>query len=147
MTDLSLAACQAFWESYQEKSVSLTVALMEKVETWTFDMDEEVEKRLAIMGKCLDNYDGVSLDEIESLITICAYLKISRMLYILQAVDKALPGGAAKILAHAEQNEGDNAHIRLFLKRNVTFERLRLLHTLFHPDRINIVNQALEASS
>lgn len=147
MPDLSLDACHAYWEEHQPGSVHTTIHMMERIETWTFDGQEAIEQKLDTMGKCLDNYDSVSLDEITALITICAYLKTSRMLYILQAIDTALPGGAAKILTHAEQHEGNNPHIRLFLKRNVTFERLRLSHTLFHPDRLDIITKALEGTT
>jgi intracellular multiplication protein IcmW len=60
-------------------------------------------------------------------------------------LDNAYPGAAAKVLMYAEENtksEQDNPGI--FLRRNIVFERLRLLGRVFAPDRLKLVLKALE---
>ena len=43
-----------------------------------------------------------------------------------------------------ENNTPDNILAGLFLRRNIVFERLRLLSRVFSPDRFQLVLQALE---
>jgi intracellular multiplication protein IcmW len=57
----------------------------------------------------------------------------------------AHPGSASKVLMYAEENSlsGQDA-AGFFLKRNIVFERLRLLSRTFSEDRLKLVAEALE---
>ena len=66
------------------------------------------------------------------------------MLCVLQSIDTAHPGGASKVLMYAEENSTSNQDIPgLFLRRNIVFERLRLLGRVFAEERVDIVMKAL----
>ena len=69
----------------------------------------------------------------------------SRILRLLQAIDTIDPGSASKLLMYAEEhNSPENPLAGLFLRRNIIFERLRLLARVFAPERFEIVLKALE---
>ena len=55
------------------------------------------------------------------------------------------PGSASKILIHAEEKSlGSHDAASFFLKRNIVFERLRLLSRTFSEYRLQLVSRALE---
>jgi intracellular multiplication protein IcmW len=60
-------------------------------------------------------------------------------------LDTAYPGAAAKVLMHAEEITKSEADIAgVFLRRNIVFERLRLLGRVFATDRFKLVLKTLE---
>lgn len=60
-------------------------------------------------------------------------------------LDNAHPGAAAKVLMYAEEHtQSDQDNSGVFLRRNIVFERLRLLSRVFAPDRLKLVLKALE---
>lgn len=121
---------------------------MESVETWTKDGDPPLEARLLELEKELDDIDKIDLDKLgqQSLfIRLGNHLSMSRTLRLLQALDTLHPGSAAKLLMHAEEiSKGPKDEAGLFLRRNIAFERLRLLARVFSPDRLALVLKALE---
>lgn len=148
MTDLSLEASRSFWHDYPDSMIYRVIMFMEGVENWTLDGHPDVEKALAELGKVLEDVSKLDLDKLnfkDTLIQFCGHLKSSRVLRILQAFDVAHPGAAAKILVHAEETSQtvDDAP-GLFLRRNVIFERLRLLSRVFSQERMSFISKALE---
>ena len=78
---------------------------------------------------------------------MAAYLKATRKLLLMQTLDTAYPGAASKLLMQAENSsKSPNDAPGLFLKRNVIFERLRLLSRVFSPERLEMVLKILEES-
>ena len=76
---------------------------------------------------------------------LCAHVKTSRILRLLQAIDTIDPGSASKLLMYAEENNSpDNTMASLFLRRNIVFERLRLLARVFSPERFDLLTKVLE---
>ena len=148
MPDLSYKGCQKFWSEYSDQNVYKVTSFMECSEDWTIDTEEneELEKAIANLGKTLDKVGKVEIKDPESLIEIIAYLKISRLLRILQAVDSANPGAASKILLKAEELSKKSKAAEVFLHRNVIFERLRLLSRIFSAERIQTIQSAIEES-
>ena len=146
MPDLSYQGCQKFWEAYSDQNVYGITAFMECSEDWTIDTEDhpELEAALTELGKSLDRLGKVEIHDPESLIEIAAYLKISRLLRILQAVDSANPGAASKVLMKAEELAKQNQHAATFLHRNVIFERLRLLSRIFDSKRISKIQHTIE---
>lgn len=148
MTDLSLEASRSFWHDYPDPMIYRVIMFMEGVENWTLDGHPDVEKALAELAKVLEDVSKLDLDKLnfkDTLIQFCGHLKSSRVLRILQAFDVAHPGAAAKILVHAEETSQtvDDAP-GLFLRRNVIFERLRLLSRVFSQERMSFISKALE---
>lgn len=147
MPDLSHEAVHQFWRGYQDPSIYRVISFMEGVEDWTHDNDPEFEKALKDFGKSLDNIEDIELQQEAPIIELVTHIKTGRGLRLLMCLDNAYPGAAAKVLMYAEehaQSEEDNPGI--FLRRNIVFERLRLLGRVFAPDRLKLVLKALEDS-
>ncbi len=148
MIDLSLEGAHAFWSQYQDPMIYRVVAFMEGVEAWTQDGDPEVEQALSDLGKQLEHLSAADLAKLgheEPVIKVCGHIKSSRVLRLLQAFDVAHPGSASRILIHAEEtSQASDDAAGLFLRRNIIFERLRLLARVFSPERCAFITKALE---
>lgn len=145
MPDLSHEAVHQFWRNYQDSTIYRVISFMEGVEDWTHDNNPELEKALRNLGKTLDNIENVELQQEQLIIELITHIKTGRGLRLLMCLDNAYPGAAAKVLMYAEEHtksEEDNPGI--FLRRNIVFERLRLLGRVFAPDRLKLVLKALE---
>lgn len=148
MPDISNKGSHQFWYDYKDPMIYRVVSFMESVENWTADGDPNLEQALAQLGSVLDDVGNIDLQSEEAFIQLLTYVKAARMLRIMQAVDAAHPGGAAKLLMYAEKNGSipDSANA-LFLRRNIVFERLRLLGRIFSAERFTLVQQVLEESA
>lgn len=148
MPDLSHAASTAYWHDYVDPTIYRVLIFLESVENFTLDGDPALEAALKQLGEELDNLASIDLDKLnqqELFIQIVGNIKSSRGLRLLQAIDSAHPGSASKVLTHAEKHTlltTDPAGI--FLKRNIAFERLRLLSRVFSEYRLYIITKALE---
>jgi len=145
MPNLDLHASHEFWKNYDDPSIYRVIAFMETVENWTYDGNPALEAAILAMGRVIDELKKFELGKEEQFVTLLAHLKTSRILRILQTVDTIEPGSASKILMYAEENNTpDNVLTGLFLRRNIVFERLRLLSRVFSPERIELVLKAME---
>lgn len=146
MPELSTEAINDYWRHYKDPMIQRIVAFMEMAEHWTPDGNSAVEAALERLGRALDNIDNLDLGEPDAFIEITNQLKTGRSLRLLQILDLARPGAASKILIHAEnRSEDENDMHGLFLRRNIVFERLRLLSRIFSPERFNLILKALES--
>lgn len=142
---LDTKSCHKFWIDYNDKDIYRAIAFMEGVEDWTLDGDSGVEAAIADIGKTLDKLGEIDLNEEQSFVEVVAHIKTGRGLRLLMALDSAYPGAAAKVLMHAEdEKNADNELCKMFLHRNMIFERLRLLSRIFSEERFKLVSKALE---
>ena len=145
MPDLSRKAVHQFWHDYNDKMIYRVIAFMEGVETWTADGDLGLETSLLNLGNLLDEITGIEITERDLFIQIAGSLTTGRTLRLLQSVDVASPGAASKMLIHAEEaSQRADDSCGLFLRRNIIFERLRLLGRVFSQERFDLVIKALE---
>jgi intracellular multiplication protein IcmW len=145
MPDMSLKGTHKFWYEYNDPSVYRVLTFMEGVETWALDGDPTLEEALQKLGDALDNIGAIDLKKEEDIIKIAAHIKATRNLFLLQTLDTAHPGAASKLLMYAEQNTKSQEDVAgLFLRRNIVFERLRLLSRIFAPERFAAVTTLLE---
>ena len=144
MTDLSLQASHEFWQNFPDQSVYHVIVLLESVEKDLFDGDEAFEVQMAQLGQALEGFSGKEVSDKQTVLYVVANLKTSRYLRLLQSLDMASPGAASKVIAFAEQAKPDNEMARLFLRRNIAFERYRLLSRIFSNERMDILTKALE---
>ena len=145
MPNLDLQSSHEFWKNYNDSMIYRVIAFMESVEDWTLDGDPALEAAITAFGNSLDQVSRFELSKEEQFVSLCAHIKTSRILRILQAIDTVEPGSASKVLMYAEENNTpDNILAGLFLRRNIVFERLRLLGRVFSPERFAIVLKALE---
>ncbi|NKB46249.1 MAG: phosphoesterase [Legionellales bacterium] len=151
MPDLSLPAARQYWKGYDDPSIYQVITFMEGVEEWTLDGQPNVEQAMQHLGEELDNISNISLDKLsqeELFIRIAGNIKTSRGLRLLQAIDTVHPGSASRILMYAEENSVSHEDpAGIFLKRNIIFERFRLLSRVFSEQRFNLILKAIEGES
>lgn len=145
MPNLSIEATHKFWHDYNDPTVYRVLTFMEGVETWTLDGDPTLEEALKKLGNVLENIGAIDLKREDDIIKVAAYIKATRNLFLLQTLDTAHPGAASKLLMYAEKNAKSPEDVAsLFLRRNIVFERLRLLSRIFSQDRFSMVSKLLE---
>lgn len=145
MPKLDLQSSHEFWKNYDDPMIYRVISFMETAEDWTLDGDPELEKNIDILGEKLDQLSKFELGKEEEFVALCSHIKSSRILRLLQAIDTIDPGSASKLLMYAEEhNSPENPLASLFLRRNIIFERLRLLGRVFAPQRFDIILKALE---
>ena len=145
MPKLDQQSCHEFWKSYNDPHIYKSIAFMEGVEDWTLDGDDTIEASLKELGEALEKIGEVDLRQEKSFIEVVAHIKTGRGLRLLMALDAAYPGAAAKVLMYAEDTKNaDDELCRMFLHRNMIFERLRLLSRIFSEERFGIITKALE---
>ncbi len=148
MPDLSYKASAEYWFGYSDPMIYRVVTFLESVEDWTLDGNADLEAAVEHLGKELDDLESVDLSKLgheATFVNLAGNIKSSRGLRLLQAIDVVHPGSASKILVYAEEHSmtGDEP-CGFFLKRNIIFERLRLLSRAFSESRLNLIHRALE---
>ncbi|QMT58959.1 MULTISPECIES: type IVB secretion system protein IcmW [unclassified Legionella] len=148
MPDLSHEASAQYWFEYIDPMIYRVITFMESVEDWTLDGNPEFEQAMEQLGKELDDIEKIDmslLSEEDKFIRIVGNIKSGRGLRLLQAIDTVHPGSASRVLIHAEETStGSHDPAGVFLKRNIVFERLRLLSRVFCQYRLKLVLRALE---
>ena len=148
MPDLSHEAAAKYWSDYLDPMIYRVITFMENVEDWTLDGNPEFEEAMAQLGRELDDIEKLNLStlsEEDKFIRIVGNIKSGRGLRLLQAIDVVHPGSASRVLIKAEETSlGSHDPAGFFLKRNIVFERLRLLARVFCQYRLNLVVRALE---
>jgi len=148
MPDLSHEGVHQFWKDYRDPVIYRVIAFMEAVEQWTADGDEDLEAALLKLGNKLDELGNYEVGKSNDFIRLAGHLKMGRVLRLMQALDSSHPGAASKLLIHAEEiGQTNDDPAGLFLRRNVIFERLRLLSRIFAPERFTLITQALEGEN
>jgi intracellular multiplication protein IcmW len=145
MANLDLISSHEFWKNYDDPMIYRVIAFMETAEEWTLDGNPELENAVATLSQHLEQLSSFELSKENQFVTLCTHLKTSRILRLLQTIDTIDPGSASKLLMYAEENNNpENPMAGLFLKRNIVFERLRLLGRIFSKERIELVLKVLE---
>lgn len=145
MPKLDIPAAHEFWKNYNDPMIFKVISFMETAEGWTLDGSPALERALEQLGDKLDQLTRFELGKEDQFVAVCAHIKTSRILRLLQAIDTIDPGSASKLLMYAEEhNNIENQLASLFLRRNIIFERLRLLARVFSPARFEIILKALE---
>src|SRR3990167_1227130 len=104
MPKFDLAASHEFWKNYDDPMIYRVIAFMETVEHFTHDGDPPLEATMNEIGEAFDALSSFELGKEEQFVALCAHLKTSRILRLLQAVDTIDPGSASKLLMYAEEN-------------------------------------------
>lgn len=145
MPNLDLPASHDFWKNYDDPMIYRVIAFMETVEDFTYDGNPALEQAMQNLGEHLEQLNTFDLGKEEEFVALCTHLKTSRILRLLQAIDTIDPGSASKLLMYAEENNHPgNIMANLFLRRNIVFERLRLLGRVFSTERYELLLKVLE---
>ncbi|EKE01084.1 MAG: IcmW [uncultured bacterium] len=144
MPDLNIEGIHKFWHEYHDPLAYKAICFMENVEAWTFDGNPELEQAVTKFATALDDIGYIDLQEEDKIIQIATSIKMGRMLRLLQYLDIAHPGAASKLLMFAKENsDSPDDEPGVFLRRNMVFERLRILGRVFAEDRLNTVLKIL----
>ncbi len=145
MPKLDLQSSHEYWKGYDDPMIYRVISFMETAEDWTLDGNPALEQALDSLGETLDQLTKFELSKEDHFVTLCAHIKTSRILRLLQAIDTIDPGSASKLLMYAEENNTpENQMANLFLRRNIVFERLRLLARVFSAERFDLVLKTLD---
>lgn len=148
MPDLSHKASAQYWSEYADPMIYRVITFMESVEAWTVDGDAAFEQAMSQLGQELDDIAAIDLAKLhheDKFIRLVGNIKSGRGLRLLQAIDQVHPGSASKVLVYAEEKTLSTQDAAgFFLKRNIVFERLRLLTRTFSEYRLQLVHRALE---
>ena len=148
MSELSIDVVQKFWHSFPDKMIYRVVSFIDGVEKWTFDENPEFEEIIETIGLELEDLGKVDMTKLGHelhFIQIANHMHFSRALRFLHVIDAAHPGAASRLLAHAEEiTDSSEDDAGLFLRRNIVFERLRLLGRVFSEERLKLILSALD---
>lgn len=148
MPDLSKEAIHSFWDSYDRRTLYRVIMALENVEHWVVDEDKAIEPSVLALGQAIDMASDFDLDDENLVIRMLSNICSSRAMRILQSLDMVKPGVASQLLMYAEESAEDTSsssrHSKLFIRRNLVFERLQLLSRVFAPQRLSLVLKALE---
>lgn len=145
MADMSLKASHNFWKNYPDPMIYRVLSFMESVEEWTLDGNPELEQTMNEIADELQNAINFELKDQAAYVNLGNYIHMSRILHLMQLIDTTHPGSASKLLMYAEDNtQNDDDPEGLFLRRNIVFERLRLLGRVFSEERLALVQQVME---
>ncbi len=147
MPDLSLEGCHRFWQDFPDPYVYKAIALLESSEDWTLDGDPDIENAISDLAEVIAGSESYTTSEQEAFITICSSLRMSRKLRLMQIIDQGEAGSASKLLSFAESNQNNSPNVSLFLRRNIIFERIRLVSRMLSPDRIEMMKKSLSNES
>ena len=147
MPDLSLEACHQFWNGFPDTYVYKAIVLLEATEDWTLDGQEDVEKAIQELSEAIDAVDAFTIQDQEKLAAVCSCVRMSRKLRLMQVIDQGDPGAASKLLSYAESNQSQSAQTHLFLRRNIIFERIRLISRMLSSERMSLMKKAFTNES
>ena len=151
MPDLSHQASVEYWSQFFDPSIYRIICFLESVENQTLDGDKTLEGAILNLANSLDDeqFKFIDINQLkheEIFIQLIANIKTSRGLRLLQALDQVHSGSAYKIISYAENVAPlkPQSPSAIFFKRNLAFERLRLLSRIFSNQRLRVINKALE---
>ena len=145
MPDLSLDYCHEYWANHSDPLVYKALCFMESIEDWVIDDIEGVEEAIGVLGNVLENIDNIDLKHSDDFISVIANVRATRNLMMLQVLNEAYPGSVAKLVKHAEALSSNNEVCKLFIKRHVLFERLRLMGKIFSEEATKGIMEILES--
>ena len=147
MPDLSHQASNEYWSQFFDPSVYRVICFLESVENNFLDGQPDLETAIQELSTTLDQIHFIDINQLkqEIFIRLIANIKTSRGLRLLQAIDQAHPGSASRIIMYAESAaKNPEEPSSIFLKRNLAFERLRLLSRVFAEPRLRLILKAIE---
>lgn len=145
MISIDLKDSHQFWKNYTDPTVYRVIAIMETFETWTIDGNKQLEEGIQAINTAFNSATRFELGQEDKFVKLSCFIRTSRILRLLQAIDSLEPGSASKLLMYAEERASNpQDHASLFIRRNIIFERLRLLSRVFAKERLALVTKALE---
>ena len=143
MPDLSHESALDFWKTFMGGSVAHIIQFIEHTEDWV-NLSDEDQAALKDLGRYLDNINSDSKPSEADFAEACATLHLSQKLRIMQALDAVSPGFATRMISAAEKNAASSPLSKMFLQRNLIFERMRIISRVFSKSRLQLVQKLYE---
>ena len=103
MPDLHLDALNAFWDSYDRRTLYRVIVALERVEHWMLDSIPAVEAALIQLGEAMDQASGFELTAEAKVIRVLANARASRALRLQLLSRVFAPQRVSLILKALEQ--------------------------------------------
>lgn len=147
MPDLSHESVHAFWHEYDARILYRIVSSIEASESWV-ESDEEIQQMVSDLGDMLDGSVDMNQLKQETLVNLLTSIPFAQALRLMHAIEGKRSGSISDLLVWAEhQQSSPDSPAKVFLRRNVVFERLQLCARIFSSDRLNLLKKALEVKS
>lgn len=147
MPDLSRESVHAFWHEYDARILYRIVSSIEACESWVHT-DDEIQQLLSDLGDMLDGPVDMSQFKQETLINMLTSVPFSQGLRLMHAIEGKRSGSISELLVWAEQQKtGPDSPAKIFLRRNMVFERLQLCARIFSGERLNLLKKAQEVKT
>lgn len=143
MPDLSHESALDFWKTFMGGSVAHIIQFIEHTEDWV-QLSAEDSAALEDFGKHLDNINSDTKINEQDVAEACATLHLSQKLRVMQALDAVSPGFATRMITSAEKNAMNSERSKMFLQRNLIFERMRIISRVFSKSRLQLVQKLYE---
>ena len=148
LSNFSSEQAKQYWQQFPDPTVQQIIKAMESVEHWITGHSPETEQGLSQLGKSIESFKTAPILEFnyqEEIITILANIKTGRCIYLLHELEQCYPGITAKLISYAQEHcEYVGDPMSVFLRRNIVFERLRIINRILSPKRIELIINALE---
>ena len=144
MTDLSHKSSVAFWQDFMGGSVYPIIEFIEGNELFGEENNANLANEIEQLGAFFATATTLPDGQEESIIKIASPLYLSQKLRIMQLADTLSPGYATKMIKKAEERSLEDKSCEIFLKRNLLFERMRIISRVFTEERIQLVQALYE---
>lgn len=144
--ELSPGAVDGYW-SEKGLAVKEVLASLAERQTWAVDGDADIAQWVELLGTELRSPEfaramAASPTEVAELL---AWLRSPVAMRILDAIDEAEAGSAAKVILAARAMQGNHAY-RLFVDAVDILTKARLLAKIFSPQRMAAIEAAVYLS-
>jgi hypothetical protein len=146
MSILAPEPLKHYWKQRSESAASVFEAVM-PVEKWRLDLPEsEVESEAIALG---DAIDTVPIDVVyelgfERISELLSHLHISRAMRLLQVFTQRDPSFMVAFAEYVDENAQADGSANVNFARSLLLSQLDLLAEIFAPDRIEMIENALE---
>lgn len=154
--DLSGNGLKDFWRSQKREdgkpsNIHHILASMEVCEKWVFDRYRGVEEQIVALGEMLpETLEGIPgedrLSFVNDLIVLSAYMRSGRAMRVAKYIEQSVPEFVDilhRIAREAEVDKIDRIALRVLTERIVFMERTHVIGTLFSPERLRYVYEAV----
>lgn len=141
--DLSHEGIENYWI---ERGVALHETLLKMADLQDWAVDSDLSQWMIALSDALENPRCIQLmaERPKETVEFLSWLSSPLALRIMNTVDEAQLGAAAKIVYEAEAMS-ENPVYRLFIEGLEVLSRSRLLAHVFSPDRMALVEAAVKS--
>lgn len=150
MINLTTKGINEFWDNYPDDEIKKIIYKMDSIEKWSQDSNENIPQKLEELSKKLSNITKQKIDTLindDNFLYLLVNLKSSTSFRVMYYIDSISPGSASTLLSRAELSFSDISHpLSNFVLRNISFERMRIVHRVFGDKRSQMIKNLIESN-